>query len=110
MTYRHEDVVRREQLNAMKHVAFYEDYLTYKSKGQHNNCIAVLLVRHSDNDENVVIVAPFFILANSICCVTEIHKSSLHDHYLKISEDRARRLHPKLFERLDWEDMRGELV
>lgn len=88
-------------VNDVKHVTFYEDWMTLKTNGQHNNCIAVLRdQRDVLNPQNVIAITPYFLTANSPCVKSEIHRHDLRDHYTKISEQRARHLHPRLFERI----------
>jgi hypothetical protein len=86
----------------VKNVTFYEDSYTLKRPGQHNNCIAVLrLEKDAFNQSNLIVIAPFFMTANSVCVKSEIHARDLHSHYLRISEERARQIHPNLFIRLE---------
>src|SRR5258708_704493 len=76
----------------------------YAEKGEHLNCIALMLGReHQCPDFTQEVLSAYFGHANSDTSWGSINRDYLMD-CRRISEQLARKLHPRLFARLDRED------
>ncbi len=87
----------------MENVRFYEEYESPRDKRQHkgNGNVFALFVWSGQDRSRLGGIGALYDTPNSPVCGTGVSVDWLRKKCRRISEQRAREIHPRLFERLD---------
>jgi len=95
----------------MKGIRFYEEYNDKRKGISNGNVVAVIpenrwIIEHADGSTDLIYdaISAVFYRPNSDVCRTGVSQGYLWDSCKRISESKAREIHPALFQYLDQAD------
>jgi hypothetical protein len=95
----------KKEINKMKGIRFYEE-IRYKGhkKEESRGTVAAVIYENVQVRNGVVLydaISGLYDEPNAPVCSSGVSMNYLQDETKRVSEERAREIHPKLFERLD---------